>query len=730
MREFSLKRKSNLICLYLLATLLNLLSFPTDARPDVESYRALNNYLNELLSFKDNEQSAEIVKFLQAILDKLIDILLDLRGKDLDETTLDMHVKLIQPRVFEILVSIFQIIESQSRFASFRTVIDAYLSKNFCTTLAHRPLLRIFKDIISKLYEKYASVSEQTNGMHNTTINSANSESNLMYPLPPGSPLSYPRKSTQSNLTNSNHSNNSSLYLAEMPSNEKEYIEAIKTIKSMEFIFKFAFRSRELLSIYNRSNSSANGMMNGSGGESFDQDVAEIFAKFTDIANLRSNGGEDGNLTRIQSYVLKYVIGLLPILIQSKRYSFGRISELYVGFLQSRYILTTNFLSKFINTKLFETPESRRVVMGHVCSALNNLLTNPASSNESLHPTEEKSKLEQRLEAVGRVVSELMNVLERKSVSKTSSQDMSDVCRLLPNLCNTFLYFFEFQERKLKQLYGTILVSIMRLMDSSHYDLFFTSPTSFLSLPFHTTIEQFLHRTSLVLSSSSSINIEERVNKMLIRVKTMCEEDTLGQLAVIKLIYTCKVLLEEDTFPRDWFDLQVLRNSVILSCMQHVANRISKHHVETFGTLNKQIWHDYFIIMVNLTTDPCLQLESFNENKTKNMMNKYGDMRIRAAEEIKKMWYNLGNKKHYFLPQIVEPFMRVAILPIGEVHHSVIPLFFDMINCEHLTKTNKMTGTASSFDEYTVPRQLITTIDSQICYGYGDVKFRNNIERM
>ena len=59
-------------------TLLNLLSFKTEPRPSQEQYYQLLSNLDKLLSVKD-QQSAEIVKFLQAILDKLIDILLDLK---------------------------------------------------------------------------------------------------------------------------------------------------------------------------------------------------------------------------------------------------------------------------------------------------------------------------------------------------------------------------------------------------------------------------------------------------------------------------------------------------------------------------------------------------------------------------------------------------------------------------------------------------------------------------
>jgi hypothetical protein len=211
-------------------TLLNLLSFPTEATPDAERYQSLLTYLDELLSVKE-EQSAEIVKFLQAILDKLIDLLLDVRTKytketnNIGEKALEMHSKQIQPRVFDILVAIFQIIENQNKFASFRTVMDAYLSKNFCITLAHRPLLRIFYEHMSAIYDKYNTESFNKQLSHSD------------------------KQSYQSSQLSLTRLESNELYT---PCADKETENGINIIKSMEYIFKFAFRSRELLALYNK----------------------------------------------------------------------------------------------------------------------------------------------------------------------------------------------------------------------------------------------------------------------------------------------------------------------------------------------------------------------------------------------------------------------------------------------------------------------------------------------
>jgi hypothetical protein len=214
-------------------------------------------------------------------------------------------------------------------------------------------------------------------------------------------------------------------------------------------------------------------------------------------------------------------------------------------------------------------------------------------------------------------------------------------------------------------------------MDSSHWEIYFEWAATCTPSIYQLT------QTTLMGNYSP---IDESVNKSLIRLKHIKTEDSIAQLVMVKLIYTCRTLIDEATFPKDWFDLLILRNSVVLTALYHIAERINKYHTENFNQLSKQIWADYFECMVALVTDTCLQLENFNENKRKNILSRYKDLRVKAAVEIKKMWFNLGDKKHLFIPNMVEPFMRVALIPINEIHNAIIPLFFDMINCEHLSK--------------------------------------------
>lgn len=149
-------------------------------------------------------------------------------------------------------------------------------------------------------------------------------------------------------------------------------------------------------------------------GDTFDEDIEQIFNKLTEIATLKvspADVSQAGDLTKIQSFILKYSITLMPILLESKRYKTQKVSEFYIGFLQSKFVLQTQFLSKLIKSKLFESPEGRKILVEPLCTTLRNLLTIKSNYDEK-----KQGPVECRLEAVGKIITELMDVLENKNI--------------------------------------------------------------------------------------------------------------------------------------------------------------------------------------------------------------------------------------------------------------------------------------------------------------------------
>lgn len=173
-------------------------------------------------------------------------------------------------------------------------------------------------------------------------------------------------------------------------------------------------------------------------------------------------------------------------------------------------------------------------------------------------------------------------------------------------------------------------------MSATHFHEFFEYSASLLSTPL---LESLLSQN---LSSNDSSHIDIFVDNNLIETKNISQNDSSAQLVCIKLLYTCKKLLDVSAFPKDWFDLLILRSSVISNALYNISVWICENHLRNFNELNKKIWFDYFECMVNLAVDPSLQLEKFNENKRKCILQNYKDIRVKVAEEVKNMWFKLG----------------------------------------------------------------------------------------
>ncbi len=179
--------------------------------------------------------------------------------------------------------------------------------------------------------------------------------------------------------------------------------------------------------------------------------------------------------------------------------------------------------------------------------------------------------------------------------------------------------YIPLRTRKISVLNCSIIPSILKQFDRS----WINSNTISIWLQFHNLILLPFSYTS----SNSSCIIDTQVNNLLVAKKNITPTDSNSQLVLIKLLYTCEVLLSEATFPKDWFDLLILRDSVVLSALFHVSARLNSYHIageSCFSGLDKQIWRDYFQCMVVLAVDGCLQLEGFNENKRRIVMDRWG----------------------------------------------------------------------------------------------------------
>lgn len=121
-------------------------------------------------------------------------------------------------------------------------------------------------------------------------------------------------------------------------------------------------------------------------------------------------------------------------------------------------------------------------------------------------------------------------------------------------------------------------------------------------------------------------------------------------------------------------------SSIVIGAVEHFAAIVKAEFVEPFA---EQPWNNFFQSAVSFLTQDSLQLEEFSQAKRNYITQNYGDMRKRATELIRQMWFSLGESKRIrFVPMMVGTFLDMAFVPEPELRNSTIPIFFDMMHCE------------------------------------------------
>lgn len=204
--------------------------------------------------------------------------------------------------------------------------------------------------------------------------------------------------------------------------------------------------------------------------------------------------------------------------------------------------------------------------------------------------------------------------------------------------------------------------------------------------------------------------------------------DLLDFLTEILLVF--KELVSKPVFPPDWLDMIMHQNTVILESLRHFSGIIMEWFLSPFV---KQVWSNYFQCSITFLTQPSLQLNLFSKTKQSMILSSYRDIRRETAFEIRKMWFNLGEHKIMFVPQLVGPILEMSMIPEVELRKATIPIFFDMMQCEYYsskyvmesygdTKRNAshIKGNFNDFE-----KEIIEKLDHYIEGGYGDEEYKD-----
>uniref|UniRef100_A0A8C1XPX5 Dedicator of cytokinesis 2 n=1 Tax=Cyprinus carpio TaxID=7962 RepID=A0A8C1XPX5_CYPCA len=155
-----------------------------------------------------------------------------------------------------------------------------------------------------------------------------------------------------------------------------------------------------------------------------------------------------------------------------------------------------------------------------------------------------------------------------------------------------------------------------------------------------------------------------------------------------------------------------ITNKVFLQAINTYADTMNHKFLDN-NSFEVQLWNNYFHLAVAFITQESLQLQHFSPTKRSKILAKYGDMRRLIGFAIRDMWYKLGKNKICFIPGMVGPILEMTLIPEEELRRATIPIFFDMMQCEH-----NHSGHFRKFEN-----EIILKLDHEVEGGGGDERY-------
>ncbi|XP_058526020.1 dedicator of cytokinesis protein 5 [Ochotona princeps] len=419
-------------------------------------------------------------------------------------------------------------------------------------------------------------------------------------------------------------------------------------LKALKYLFRFIIQSRVLyLRFYGQSED----------GDEFNNSIRQLFLSFNMLMDRPLE-----EAVKIKGAALKY----LPSIINDVKLVFDptELSVLFCKFIQSipdnqlvRQKL--NCMSKIVESSLFQQSECRDVLLPLLTDQLSGQLDDNSSKPD--------------YEASSQLLSNILEVLDRKDVGPTASHITMIMVRLLRRINRTVIGM----NRQSPHIgsFVACMIAILRQMEDSHYNHY---------------ISTFKTRQDII--------------------------DFLMETFIM-----FKDLIGKNVYAKDWMVMNMTQSRVFLRAINQFAEVLTRSFMDQAG-FELQLWNNYFHLAVAFLTHESLQLETFSQAKRSKIVKKYGDMRKEIGFRIRDMWYNLGPHKIKFIPSMVGPILEVTLTPEVELRKATIPIFFDMMQCEFNFSGNG--------DFHMFENELITKLDQEVEGGRGDEQYKVLLEKL
>ncbi|CAH1397385.1 unnamed protein product [Nezara viridula] len=457
----------------------------------------------------------------------------------------------------------------------------------------------------------------------------------------------------------------------------------LKTMKSLQYIMRFIVRSRVLFAELN----------GGKDEEEFTEALTDVLQSLGFL--MRSNSD---TILLIQGACLKYLPSTIPdILLVFRPVLLSQLlSELIDNVPPSRLTKQKMMtLSDIVHSPLFLTAESRKVLLRIILLQIKDLLE--TKDEEFRIKTKSVAK-------VAKVLGE----------SEAKLQDIQDTPHEPPvELCVNILC--DIMELLFRDDIGPTVHDLQVIMHSILRTVIQTTITMDREEPL---VGSLVSIMLAILRQMGANHFEDYIKRFPTRT------DLLDFLMEILLVF--KDLVSRPVFPRDWCEMIMIQNSIILKALRFFSHTIRDYFSTKF---EHQAWNNFFHCAISFLTQPALQLETFSEGKRRRVIARYKDMRMETGFEIRSMWFNLGQNKKQFIPGLVGPFLEMTLIPESDLRKATLPIFFDMMQCEFYsprdTSDNRRDSTQIKANFLEFENEMISKLDNLVEGGRGDEDYKD-----